>query len=153
MTRLAHPNRFLRNAEAESERSFLNSCLKELAESLDQHGGLQPCPGGFQKAMGWGDHDDSNQAPSGTSFWKNQLWGFYLQKKSKDVHSSALVLQTFLDDEDDEVVTRRFAFAHRQEPSLTWEVALLVAGGFKCFLFTIETGLIIRNMTSRFFTF
>lgn len=29
-------------SEAESERSFLNSCLKHLAESLDQHGGLQP---------------------------------------------------------------------------------------------------------------
>lgn len=29
-------------SEAESERSFLNSCLKDLAESLDQHGGLQP---------------------------------------------------------------------------------------------------------------
>ena len=99
---------------------------------------------GVFRKLTWDDQETtmgSNRAP----VFSNQIWGFYLHKKSKHVHSSALVLQTFLDDEDDEVVTRKFAFAHRQEPSLTWEVALLVAGGFKCFLFTIETGLIILN--------
>lgn len=28
--------------QAEGERSFLNGCLKDLAETLDAHGGLQP---------------------------------------------------------------------------------------------------------------